>query len=217
MNRIESGKGVASIGLRLNQLYIPNFKQSHVKNIFFGLIILIPAAIMNTACQEKTPYQAMVASELSRNERVDSLFLGIKLGMTRKEFYDHCWQLNKQQLVMQAPNNQAVHYDLPAELNSPAYLRFYPLFHEDKIYEMPVSFTYSGWAPWNKALWSDSLLTDVKSLYEKWYGDGFMTVHDQSGKKIYIKVDGNRQISLYKLDDQVVQAVFTDLTVDTKK
>src|SRR5664280_2349497 len=49
---------------------------------------------------------------------------------------------------------------------------FYPNFNQGKIFEMPVTFKYKGWAPWNKALSSDNLQNAVQKWYEKVYGKG---------------------------------------------
>jgi hypothetical protein len=165
-----------------------------------------------TACN-KDPYHKLVEQEAATGKRYDSLFLGMKLGMERKEFYDQCWKLNKQQLIMQGPSNMSVEYKIN-ELKEPALFRFYPNFYKDKVYEMPGSFSYDSWAPWNKHLFADSLLEDVKTLLEKWYGEGFIKVSRKDGKFAYVKVNGNRRISLYTVSDQYVHAIFTDLTVE---
>lgn len=52
-------------------------------------------------------------------------------------------------------------------------MNFYPNFHDDQIFAMPVFFNYKAWAPWNKELQSDILILEVKALMEKWYGKGF--------------------------------------------
>ena len=78
---------------------------------------------------------------------------------------------------------------------------------------MPVSFKYKGWAPWNKKLFADNLEEDVLRWYKKIYGGGFIEVkHPQRGKA-YIKLDGNRRITIFKKDDLYVWAIFTDMLV----
>merc|ERR1711916_69005 len=109
----------------------------------------------------------------------DSLFLDISFGMTKKEFYSHCWEMNKKRLVTWGNNNTSVLYRLENELKSPASMNFYPEFYEGKISKMPVIYTYNGWSPWNEQLNADSLLIDVLELYKKWYGDDFMTISNQ--------------------------------------
>ena len=153
----------------------------------------------------------MVDKGLASGERNDSLFLGIRLGMTNKDFFAHCWELNKQQLIKQGNTNTSVEYEM-AELKHPALMNFYPTFFENEIHEMPVMFNYKAWAPWNKELWSDSLMLDVKHLMEKWHGQGFIKMeHPEKGIR-YVKVDDNRRIMIWKENDEYVKVLYTDLT-----
>ncbi len=153
----------------------------------------------------------------SRNESIakyDSLFLGISLGMGSKEFYDHCWEYNKQKIFTHGPTNQNVEYKLVNDINSPVSMRFYPTFYKDKIFEMPVTFTYETWAPWNRQYKSDTLLVNMLTLFKKWYGPDFKELNHHTMGKVYYKMDGKRRINLFIKDDQFVQAVFTDLKVE---
>jgi hypothetical protein len=90
---------------------------------------------------------------------------------------------------------------------------FYPGFINGKIYEMPVRYFYNGWAPWNKSLSADSLQIEVYKYYEKQYGKGFIEVKHPKRGTAFVKIDGNRQISIFKEDDINVWAVFTDMLV----
>ncbi|MES1225542.1 MAG: hypothetical protein ABUT20_59230, partial [Bacteroidota bacterium] len=93
---------------------------------------------------------------------------------------------------------------------------FYPDFMNGKIAEMRVSFSYAGWAPWNKNLFADSLLPKVLLLYNKWYkgGNPFITIKDKQKGNIYIKIDGNRRITVGKADDMTVKVNYTDLYIE---
>ena len=144
----------------------------------------------------------------------DSLFLGIYLGMGQKEFYDYCWEMNRQKKFTHGPTNQSVEYRVVDGVKNPVIMRFYPSFHAEKVYEMPVTFTYEAWSPWNKDLGSDSLLVEVLSLFKAWYGDEFKLLEHKTMGTIYYRMDGKRRINLFKRDDQFVQAVFTDLKVE---
>lgn len=144
----------------------------------------------------------------------DSLFLGITLGMERKAFYEYCWEQNRKKIFTHGPTNLNVEYKLINELQDPVSMRFYPTFHKDRIFEMPVTFTYEAWAPWNKKYWADSLLVHMVPVFKKWYGDEFKKVDHPTLGPVYYKIDGNRRINLFRKDDQFVQAVFTDLTVE---
>jgi hypothetical protein len=78
---------------------------------------------------------------------------------------------------------------------------------------MPVQFHYKGWAPWNKKLSSEKLQADILNWYKKVYGAGFIKVKHPLHGIAYVKVDGNRRITIFKQDDLNVWAVFTDMLI----
>ena len=175
--------------------------------------------ILSSGCSRSDydQYKHLVKKELARGVREDSLFLGIKFGMTSKDFYAHCWELNKQGLITDGNNNTAVLYKLNKELRSQASMNFYPDFRDNKIYKMRTDFSYDAWAPWNKGLFADSLQLDVLQLYKKWYGDkNFITMTDSVRGTIFIKVDANRRIIIGKYDDMHVKVDYTDLLVENE-
>lgn len=150
------------------------------------------------------------------DKKTDSLFLGFSLGMEQKAFYDYCWEQNKKKVFTHGPSNQSVEYKLVNELANPVAMRFYPTFHEGKIFEMPVTFAYEAWAPWNRQYWADSLLVDILPVFKKWYGEDFKKLDHPTMGTVYYRIDGKRRINLFRKDDQFVQAVFTDLKVEKK-
>ncbi len=173
---------------------------------------IVAVAIMTIGCIG-SEYDRLKNRELARNVRYDSLFLGIKFGMTRKDFFSHCWDLNKKGVLTQGPGNLSVQYKLDSSnLKSSAYLWFYPEFEDDKIVKMPMKITYQAWAPWNKQLSSDSLLVDVKKMLVKWYGGDFILVKNNSDDRVlWVKIDGNRRIRLFIENISTVRADITDL------
>lgn len=167
--------------------------------------VLVAAVFAVVSCSERGP-------RYTRQQ--DSLFLGISLGMESKAFYDHCWEYNRRKIFTHGPGNQNVEYELDTLVNSPVYMRFYPTFIEDKIFEMPVTFTYQAWAPWNRQYHADSLLNQMLKVFKVWYGDDFKELDHPTQGKVYYRIDGKRRINLFVKDDQFVQAVFTDLLVE---
>lgn len=177
------------------------------RNLFFLIFCLLP--IFFISCEQKSEYQQRLETELSKDVRVDSLFLGYYLGMPQEEFYKHSWELNSQEIVT---GQQVIHYKLDG-MKSPASMDFYPQFKNGKIYQMPVEIHYDGWAPWNRDLFSDSLMVDMKDRYEEKYNaDFFTSVHPESKKQAFIDIQGNRRISIFKRDDRIVTIEFLDLT-----
>ncbi|MBR9922265.1 MAG: hypothetical protein GYB31_15615 [Bacteroidetes bacterium] len=166
--------------------------------------------LLFASCNKTMSYDEMLYKELESGEVYEDLFLGMELGMTSKQFYAQCWELNKEQKIMQGPGNLSVQYE-PEELDYPGTMNFYPDFYEDKIASMPMIFEYKSWAPWNKDMFSDKLAMDVKDMFESWYGSGFK-VHDHPKYgKVLAKVDGNREIIIHIKDDRLVEAWINDL------
>ena len=157
-------------------------------------------------------YEAMVQKELSSGVRNDSLFLGISFGMDQKEFYTHCWKLNKEGKLIQGPNNLSIQYELVDELKSKAWMHFYPNFYHDKVVEMPMVIGYQSWSPWVTELATDSLLNDVIALMEQWYGKGFIKLHHKEKGDAYVKINGNRRIGVYIKGENKIAVLITDLT-----
>ncbi len=175
------------------------------------------AALIVGGCTPGKTYERRLKRELASGIRYDSLFMGLSFGMTQKEFYEHCWDMNKDSIIKQGSANMSVQYDLNEELEHPATMNFYPKFDSGKIVEMPVRFIYNGWAPWTKELSASNLALDVKNWYEDIYGKGFITVTHPMNGDAYTKIDGNRRITIYVENDLYVWARFTDMLAGLEK
>jgi hypothetical protein len=176
-------------------------------------LIILFSGIIISGCSPRSEYDRRLKHELASGVRYDSLFLGLYFGMPEKTFYVHCWNLNKKGVIKQGESNITAEYEMKNELNFPALMDFYPKFNQGKISEMPVSFKYRGWAPWNKTLSSDKLQIEVLKWYEKTYGGSFIKVKHPLHGIAYVKIDGNRRITIFIENDLRVWAVFTDMTV----
>jgi hypothetical protein len=190
-----------------------------MKRSFFSWIWILSVI---TGCQGISPdsvdFKMIEDKELTSGKRAQDLFYDIKFGMTRKEFFNYCWEMHQKGKFLDGENSTSVLYKLDKELKYPASMNFYPNFYDDKIYKMWAKFEYVAWAPWNKALFSDSLILNVVQLYEKWYpGNDFIKLTDSKGRTIYAKVDGNRRIVIGQYDDAQVKADYTDLLVERKQ
>jgi len=181
------------------------------------MVLALLAALIVGGCSPGKRYEQRLKRELASGVRNDSLFLGLSFGMSQKEFFDHCWKMNKDSLVRQGMANMSVQYDINYELKYPATMNFYPVFENGKIVEMPVRFIYNGWAPWNKDLSASNLAKDVKSWYEDVYGKGFITVTHPMKGEAYTRIAGNRRITIYIENDLYVWAVFTDMLSGIQK
>ena len=181
----------------------------------FLISILIFITIIS--CQTN-PYLELEKKELSSGVRYDSLFLGVKFGMTSKEFYAHCWDLNRKKLITQGPSNNSVRYYLPTEsIGQKIEMLFYPVFDNDIVYEVNTTFSYTGWAPWNKGTSSDYLIDEVREILSEWYNSKFYDIKNpKNNSTLYTTVSGNRRIVISKVSEREVRARYTDLTIEKK-
>ncbi|MEY3643437.1 MAG: hypothetical protein RLZZ207_131 [Bacteroidota bacterium] len=149
--------------------------------------------------------------------KTDSLFLGFNLGMAQKDFFDQCTELNKQQKITQGPGGTtSVEHKIKGTYGADVSMRFFPTFIKKQMYEMPVTYTYDSWAPWNKEYSSTVLLPKILESYKATYGGDFKVVNDRYRGKIYYRMDGKRRINLFIKDEQYVQAIFTDMEVEER-
>lgn len=180
-----------------------------MKFLYLYIFFFCLTTIFIVSCEPKDKYQQRLETELSKDIRVDSLFLGYYLGMPQQEFFNHSWELNSKEVVT---GQQTIHYKIEG-MKSPASMEFYPQFKDGKIYQMPIEVHYDGWAPWNRDLFSDTLMVDMRERYEEKYNaDFFKSVHPETQKEAFIDIQGNRRISIFKRDDRIVIIEFLDLT-----
>lgn len=174
-------------------------------------LVVVTLLCLYTSCTKKSEYQKLVEAELGTNVRQDSLFLGISLQMESKDFFVHCWEMNKKGLLTNGVGNQ-IKYDASKYFKEKTAMHFYPDFVDGTIYEIPVEFKYNEWALWNEKLSVENLMQEVITVLESWYGEGFIKmVSDDGEKTVWVKVDGNRRIRVYRKSISSVAVVFTDL------
>lgn len=183
-----------------------------MKNMKIILIWALGAVVLLSSCMND-PYEEMKSRELGSEVRYDSILLGLKFGMSRQQFFDRFWELNKQKIVREGPANSSVQYPLKDQLGSAGVLQFYPNFHQEKAYEVQASFYYDGWAPWNRHLFADSLKPKVRDLLADWYDVEFIELKDTKAGDVFVRIDGNRRIVIGVRDEQIVDVSITDMTV----
>ena len=166
------------------------------------------------SCTQKTEYQKMEETALLSGERVDSLFMGVHLGMDSKVYFDHCLAMNKLKKFTHGGGNGEVDYmfeDGSPDFRTKTRMSFAPQMYDDKIYKLTARFQYTDWAPWNKEAHSGPLILEVKKLLEKWYGGTFIKVKHPKYEVGYAKIDGNRKVTIEQQDEQYVLVSYTDL------
>ena len=171
--------------------------------------------LFNVGCNSTSDYETMLSRETAREDTIRTLFFNYELGMPRQAFYDSSRALNLRGLVTNGPNNRYVQYKLPDKFPHKATMLYYPDFGEDQVTQMRIRFSYDAWAPWNRHLWADSLIFEVRKLMEKWYGEGFL-IQDVNIPMVgpsheFVKIEANRQITIQRDSDREVLVKITDL------
>ncbi|WP_024479058.1 hypothetical protein [Cellulophaga baltica] len=193
--------------------------KSKYTNILFALLITSITTL--TSCQSE--YTKLVNKEMNTGIVYDSILLDLNFGDTKERFFNRCWELNKEKLVAQGPNNDYVKYAMPQkfEENSGKYLNmlFYAKFdNASTIKSFDLKFSYTGWAPWNKELYANELLPKICDTILKWYpGNKFINIDREGAPKLKVKVDGNRQITVFSEENtKDVSVLIEDLRIKMK-
>ncbi len=181
---------------------------------------LVPIAIITFffSCSG-SEYSQLVRREMAKGVIHDSLLFDLKFGQHKQDFFRSCWQLNQKGLVSQGPGSKSVKYELPIDADAPLAtsitLLFFGDFNEENIMTgMDLEFYYNAWSLWNKSLQSDMLLPVVMDSLKKWYpGNDFIRVPLKNDSlEIYVKVDGNRRITIKPIDhEKTIKAKIDDL------
>lgn len=179
----------------------------------FRLLVVVLIIILFSSCERKTEYEKVKQKELSSGRVEEELFLGLKFGMERKDFYSTCWEMNKEGILMQGAHSLMVEFKPSLPSGKTASMFFYPEFENGKIFYMPVEFQYSGWFPTNPDFSSQNLLEDVVGYFEELYGKGFFKVEDSKGTFAMVKIDGNRMVRVYIKSLSAVRVDILDLRI----
>lgn len=189
-----------------------------IKSIKIFLLIPIVFIQLNLSSCIESEYSKLVHAEMAKNISNDELVFDLRFGNTRQEFFDRCWELNRQKLVDQGPNNNFVEYILkPADSTDAAEaisMLFYGSFNEENIMTgMDMEFSYVAWAPWNNKLQAEELIPAIQDTLLDWYpGNKFIPLQiKELNKEAFVKVDGNRQITVYTKNTKDVVVKISDL------
>jgi len=187
-------------------------QQNMMWNSSRNYLVIGILAVSIFACNKEYQLKKVIREELSRGIKHDSLFLGLKFGITIQEFYDHCWELNRQGLVREGPRNMSVEYIFKDSLDQPVAFNFYADRNgEGPIRQYNTSFYYYAWAL-NRHLYSDRLMEMLPAILMDWYGGNEPISVIKEGKEYLYKVDGNRMIEMFIYDQSTVAVTYYDLS-----
>lgn len=180
-----------------------------------GFSLLILLLLVFSSC-ERSEYDRMVKTELSKDLQLDSLKFGLSFGDTHKQFFDKCTVLNKKHLITQGDVGIMALHQIKDTAQTP-YMKYYFfgkfLKDEDKMIGLDMQFSYNGWSPWSESLQSHQLIEEVMDTIMKWYpGNEFKMIdNDKLEQPLYYKIDGNRQILLHTKGARDVIGIVEDL------
>ena len=176
-------------------------------------------ALILSSCTSFQSYEGVLEQEMARGVRYDSLFYGLYFNMPSEQFFEHGFNMNRQGIFFQYSGQQKIKIEYPDEFSYPVEFVFYPLFEKDVIRGLEGYYSYTAWNGFNKAYFAENLQLELVKKLEEWYGGrSFLKLTDPSSLSgdVYVKIDGNRQISLSNsFDHHRVEILFTDLSADT--
>ena len=188
-----------------------------LNKIIFCLLILTPFL----ACEVESEYSKLLKKELKSGKSFNHLVLGLKIGQTKDDFYKICADLNKKKLITSGARSLYPEYILypkdSVENGKKIRMSFMGIFDDDRIMKgMDIRFNYYSWIAWREEYNSDNLINEIKDTLQLWYpGNNFIEIDlklDSKNNFAYVKIDGNRQITMYKIDGRDVAVIIEDLS-----
>ena len=178
----------------------------NLNRIFFTIIILI----LIVGCQKKSEYSTILTRELEKKNEFNDLIFDMKIGQSRQDYFDICYQLNKQKKIISGERSLNPELILESKddsvKGSNIKMSFNGIFNEKKIMKgMEMRFYFTGWSTWNKDLSSDNLLVQLKDTLREWFpGNDFFKVNFENNLSTEVKIDGNRRILAYLVNSKDV-------------
>ena len=188
-----------------------------LNKIIFCLLVLTPFL----ACEIESEYSKLLKKELKSGKSFNDLLLGLKIGQTKDDFYEICADLNKKKLITSGARNLYQEYILypkdSVENGKKIRMSFMGIFDNDRIMKgMDIRFNYYSWIAWREEYNSDNLINEIKDTLQLWYpGNNFIEIDlklDSKNNLAYVKIDGNRQITMYKIDGRDVAVIIEDVS-----
>ena len=186
----------------------------NLNRIFFTTIIFI----LIVGCQKKSEYSTILTRELEKKNEFNDLIFDMKIGQSRQDYFDICYQLNKQKKIISGERSLNPELILKSKNGSTKgsniKMSFNGIFNEKKTMRgFEMRFYFTGWSNWNKDLSSENLLFQLKDTLRKWFpGNDFFKVNFENNLSAEVKIDGNRRILAYKVNSKDVAVRIEDMS-----
>lgn len=179
------------------------------------LLVVIACIFCRCTDTPESEYKTLEKKELQSGVRYDSIFKGLFFGMKHKDFRDYCYQKNtvEHDFKMGGANTSWLESKLPEEMSYPAAINFYPVFTKGVIAEMNASIYYDNAVFKDGTFDKDSLLLDVLTMMERWYGNPFYEIKSPYAFKddIYVSIRGNRRVTVYPATTSEIKVWIVDM------
>ena len=186
----------------------------NLNRIFFTIIIFS----LIVSCQRKSEYSTILTRELEKKNEFNDLIFDMKIGQSRQDYFDICYQLNKQKKIISGERSLNPELILKSKNGSTKgsniKMSFNGIFNEKKTMRgFEMRFYFTGWSNWNKDLSSENLLFQLKDTLRKWFpGNDFFKVNFENNLSAEVKIDGNRRILAYKVNSKDVAVRIEDMS-----
>ena len=187
-------------------------KYKYLVVLFVSALIIL---IVSSGCREKETYDEILKKELSKGVRYDSLFYGLHFNMTTPRFAQHCIDMNALGVFFPNSGQSQIIIKFQNEFEFPVNFVFFPNLEKDRIQKIQGSFNYYGSYASSKDRNAKILILELVEQMTHWYGGRAFIKQPHPLKLLgyrYIKIDGNRKITLEEnLDNVHVDVIFEDL------
>jgi hypothetical protein len=180
------------------------------KEKYFLLLSISFFFLCLTSCK-KGKYQTMLATASTSGIQEDSLTLGIRFGMTKEDFFDHCQKYNQAGDIFDSGTPLQVGQRITWKENQ-YQMNFYPQYESEKINKLDFEFYHTGFSKWNKQVYSKEIIPEIKSYLEKEFNLTMEEFDHEKYGKAYVVFTGNRRLRIFLKNQKMVGGEFLDMT-----
>ncbi len=181
------------------------------------LLFLIAAALTGCKKEDNSPlgrYRSALIAGLEAETGPREAMLGIEIGITDREYFDRCTELNRLTLITMGGGSNLVDHRLVNDLDRPATLSFWPVFlgeNPRRVQAVQFNVIYDDWSPWNKDAYADSLLPQVRDYFARTLETELQELNHPVNGTVYVSVEGLRHVALWAKDETTITGQIIDL------
>ncbi len=181
------------------------------------LLLLFATALTGCNKEDNSPlgrYRSALSAGLEAETGPREAVLGIEVGITDREFFDRCTELNQQMLITMGGGNNLVDHHLVNDLDRPAMLSFWPVFlgqNPRRVQALQFNVIYDDWSPWNQQATAEKLMPEVREYFSRTLGLELQALEHPLHDTVYVNVNGLRHVAIWEKDATTVTGQIMDL------